>query len=64
MSDAEPPRSLAVPPDRGPDTPFLASGLTASASSLAVTEKPDGGSERPTSAPLVQLALDSVVFGE
>ncbi|MFI0240750.1 anti-sigma factor domain-containing protein [Streptomyces sp. NPDC016845] len=64
MSGSEPPRSLAVLPDRGPDTPLLASGLTASASSLAVTEEPDGGSERPSSAPLVQLALNSVGFGE
>ncbi|MGW7081165.1 anti-sigma factor [Streptomyces sp. NPDC054866] len=46
------------------ETPVIATGLSASAASLAVTVEPDGGSERPTSAPLVQLALESVVFGE
>ncbi|WP_308284818.1 anti-sigma factor [Streptomyces longispororuber] len=64
MSGAAAPRSLGVLPDSGSDTPFLASGLTASASSLAVTTEPDGGSQRPTTAPLVQLALKSVGFGE
>ncbi|MGY0022886.1 anti-sigma factor [Streptomyces sp. YJ-C3] len=53
MSASAPPRSLAVLPDQGPDTPMVASGLTSTASSLAVTTEPDGGSARPTSAPLV-----------
>ena len=46
------------------DTPLVAEGLAKSATSLAVTVEPDGGSVRPTSAPVVQLALDSVGFGE
>ncbi|WP_432042835.1 anti-sigma factor [Streptomyces cadmiisoli] len=46
------------------DTPLVASGLGPSASSLAVTVEPDGGSPRPTSQPLVQLALKSLGFGE
>ncbi|MEU6003941.1 anti-sigma factor [Streptomyces sp. NPDC047197] len=46
------------------ETPVIATGLSASATSLAVTVEPDGGSEEPTSAPLVQLALESVGFGE
>ncbi|MEV5439139.1 anti-sigma factor [Streptomyces sp. NPDC052682] len=46
------------------DTPLLASGLEKSATSLAVTVEPDGGSPRPTSQPIVQLALKSVGFGE
>lgn len=46
------------------ETPVTAATLSASATSLAVTVEPDGGSERPTSAPLVQLALESVGFGE
>ncbi|MFI7342591.1 anti-sigma factor domain-containing protein [Streptomyces sp. NPDC050085] len=64
MSASAPPRSLGVLPDQGPDTPLLASGLTPGASSLAVTTEPDGGSARPTGDPLVQLALESVGFGE
>ncbi|MGW6737342.1 anti-sigma factor [Streptomyces sp. NPDC055013] len=46
------------------DTPLLASGLDKSATSLAVTVEPDGGSPQPTSQPVVQLALKSVGFGE
>ncbi|WP_329132793.1 anti-sigma factor [Streptomyces sp. NBC_00670] len=46
------------------DTPLVAEGLVRSATSLAVTVEPDGGSVRPTSAPVVQLGLDSVGFGE
>ncbi|MYW69673.1 anti-sigma factor [Streptomyces sp. SID8379] len=64
MSDEDAPRSLGVLPDQGSDTPMLATGLTPDASSLAVTTEPDGGSKRPTTAPLVQLALESVGFGE
>ncbi|WP_338694889.1 anti-sigma factor [Streptomyces sp. Q6] len=64
ISEARPPRSLGVLPDGGPDTPILASGLTSHVSSLAVTTEPDGGSKRPTTAPVVQLALESVGFGE
>ncbi|MCK1818629.1 anti-sigma factor [Streptomyces sp. XM83C] len=46
------------------DTPLLADGLDKSATSLAVTVEPDGGSPQPTSQPIVQLALESVGFGE
>ncbi|MEV5518757.1 anti-sigma factor [Streptomyces flaveolus] len=46
------------------DTPLLASNLDRSATSLAVTVEPGGGSARPTSRPVVQLALESVGFGE
>ncbi|MHC3475609.1 anti-sigma factor [Streptomyces sp. 7R007] len=46
------------------DTPLVATGLTKSAASLAVTVEPDGGSAQPTSQPVVQLALKSVGFGE
>jgi anti-sigma-K factor RskA len=45
------------------DTPLVASGLTKSATSLAVTVEPDGGSPQPTTQPVVQLALKSVGFG-
>ncbi|MFJ8953535.1 anti-sigma factor domain-containing protein [Streptomyces sp. NPDC102381] len=64
MEPSAPPRSLGVLPEDGSDTPVVATGLTPDASSLAVTTEPDGGSERPTGAPLVQLALESVGFGE
>ncbi|MET7456984.1 anti-sigma factor [Streptomyces sp. NPDC005574] len=46
------------------DTPLVASGLTPSATSLAVTVEPDGGSAQPTTQPIVQLALKSAGFGE
>ncbi|MFE0253496.1 anti-sigma factor domain-containing protein [Streptomyces sp. NPDC059010] len=46
------------------DTPLVATGLDKSATSLAVTVEPDGGSPQPTSQPVVQLALKSVGFGE
>ncbi|MFI8189051.1 anti-sigma factor domain-containing protein [Streptomyces sp. NPDC085946] len=46
------------------DTPLVASGLDAASTSLAVTVEPDGGSPRPTSQPVVQLALKSLGFGE
>ncbi|MEG3629228.1 anti-sigma factor [Streptomyces poriticola] len=46
------------------DTPLLATGLDPAVSSLAVTVEPDGGSARPTSKPVVQLALESLGFGE
>jgi anti-sigma-K factor RskA len=46
------------------DTPLVATGLGTSATSLAVTVEPAGGSPRPTSQPVVQLALKSVGFGE
>ncbi|MDX3454847.1 anti-sigma factor [Streptomyces sp. ME02-8801-2C] len=54
------PRSLGL--FKG-DTPLVATGLDKTATSLAVTVEPDGGSEQPTSAPVVQLALESVGFG-
>jgi anti-sigma-K factor RskA len=56
------PRSLGL--FEGGDTPLVATGLTRSATSLAVTVEPSGGSPRPTSRPIVQLALKSVGFGE
>ncbi|MGW1890974.1 anti-sigma factor [Streptomyces sp. NPDC002004] len=56
-----PPRSLGLLQG---DAPFVAGGLGTAATSLAVTIEPAGGSPRPTSAPLVQLALNSVGFGE
>ncbi|NGO14635.1 anti-sigma factor [Streptomyces sp. HC44] len=46
------------------DTPLLATDLNTDATSLAVTVEPQGGSPQPTSAPVVQLALESVGFGE
>ncbi|MEU4656597.1 anti-sigma factor [Streptomyces sp. NPDC023723] len=61
MRPGTPPRSLGL---FAADTPLIASGLDRSASALAVTVEPDGGSKRPTSHPIVQLALESVGFGE
>jgi anti-sigma-K factor RskA len=46
------------------DTPLVAAGLERSSTSLAVTVEPDGGSPQPTGQPVVQLALESVGFGE
>ncbi|CAL9406669.1 anti-sigma factor [Streptomyces sp. enrichment culture] len=46
------------------DTPLVAAGLGRSATSLAVTAEPGGGSDLPTSEPVVQLGLESVGFGE
>ncbi|MEU1320037.1 anti-sigma factor [Streptomyces tibetensis] len=46
------------------DTPLVATGLGTSATSLAVTVEPAGGSPQPTTQPIVQLALNSVGFGE
>jgi anti-sigma-K factor RskA len=54
------PRSLGL---FSGDTPLIASGLDRSATSLAVTVEPDGGSLQPTGQPIVQLALKSVGFG-
>ncbi|GGM01715.1 hypothetical protein GCM10010129_51490 [Streptomyces fumigatiscleroticus] len=56
------PRSLGL--FQGGDTPLIASGLDASATSLAVTVEPGGGSPHPTGQPIVQLALEPVGFGE
>ncbi|MFF4033366.1 anti-sigma factor domain-containing protein [Streptomyces sviceus] len=61
MRPGEQPRSLGL---FAADTPLLASGLDKSATSLAVTVEPDGGSPQPTTQPVVQLALKSVGFGE
>lgn len=55
------PRSLGL---FDADTPLVTSGLDKSATSLAVTVEPDGGSVQPTTQPVVQLALKSVGFGE
>lgn len=46
------------------DTPLMATGLNTNATSLAVTVEPQGGSAQPTTAPVAQLALKSVGFGE
>ncbi|MFH9549537.1 anti-sigma factor domain-containing protein [Streptomyces sp. NPDC051445] len=46
------------------DTPLVATGLEKTATSLAVTVEPDGGSPQPTTQPVVQLTLNSVGFGE
>ncbi|MGC5564262.1 anti-sigma factor [Streptomyces sp. FR-108] len=46
------------------DTPLIATGLNSDATSLAVTVEPPGGSPQPTTAPVVQLALKSLGFGE
>lgn len=46
------------------DTPLVTTGLNDDATSLAVTVEPDGGSPQPTGQPVVQLALESVGFGE
>ncbi|GGX95335.1 anti-sigma factor [Streptomyces minutiscleroticus] len=46
------------------DTPLVATGLGTDATSLAVTVEPRGGSEQPTTSPIVQLALENVGFGE
>lgn len=54
------PRSLGL---LDGDTPFVADDLDRAATSLAVTVEPDGGSLRPTTRPIVQLALESVGFG-
>ncbi|MET8830302.1 anti-sigma factor [Streptomyces sp. NPDC004610] len=61
MRPDAPPRSLGL---FSADTPLTASGLDPTASSLAVTVEPDGGSPHPTGQPIVQLALKSVGFGE
>ncbi|MGI5141123.1 MULTISPECIES: anti-sigma factor [unclassified Streptomyces] len=61
MRPHEQPRSLGL---FDGDTPLVASGLSRSATSLAVTVEPDGGSPQPTSQPIVQLALQSIGFGQ
>ncbi|MDQ0911852.1 anti-sigma-K factor RskA [Streptomyces canus] len=61
MRPNEQPRSLGL---FATDTPLVATGLDKSATSLAVTVEPDGGSPQPTTQPVVQLALKSVGFGE
>ncbi|MER5304562.1 anti-sigma factor [Streptomyces lasiicapitis] len=55
------PRSLGL---LDGETPVVADDLSARAKSLAVTVEPEGGSERPTTSPIVQLTLESVGFGE
>ncbi|MFE9769040.1 anti-sigma factor domain-containing protein [Streptomyces sp. NPDC005808] len=61
MRPDENPRSLGL---FDGDTPLVVDGLNTTATSLAVTVEPEGGSAQPTTAPVVQLALDSVGFGE
>lgn len=61
MRPGAPPRSLGL---FAYDTPLVATGLGTSATSLAVTVEPGGGSPQPTTQPIVQLALKSVGFGE
>ncbi|MFF3463454.1 anti-sigma factor domain-containing protein [Streptomyces sp. NPDC002619] len=46
------------------DTPLVATGFGKTASSLAVTVEPAGGSAQPTTQPIAQLTLKSVGFGE
>ncbi|EPH40001.1 anti-sigma factor [Streptomyces aurantiacus] len=55
------PRSLGL---LDGETPVVADDLGARAGSLAVTVEPARGSGRPTTAPVVQLTLESVGFGE
>ncbi|MEU9355927.1 anti-sigma factor [Streptomyces griseoloalbus] len=61
MGQGARPRSLGLLEG---DTPLVASGLDTAATSLAVTVEPDGGSPRPTTRPIMQLALKTVGFGE
>lgn len=61
MRPQQQPRSLGL---FAADTPLVTGGLTKSATSLAVTVEPAGGSAQPTTQPVVQLALESVGFGE
>lgn len=61
MRPEEKPRSLGL---LDGDTPLMATGLNTNATSLAVTVEPSGGSSQPTTAPVVQLALKSLGFGE
>ncbi|MFD0308790.1 anti-sigma factor domain-containing protein [Streptomyces sp. NPDC127119] len=61
MRPEEKPRSLGL---LDGDTPLIATGLNTDATSLAVTVEPSGGSPQPTTAPVVQLALKSLGFGE
>ncbi|MFI9153439.1 anti-sigma factor domain-containing protein [Streptomyces sp. NPDC053367] len=61
MRPDERPRSLGL---FERDTPLVAAGLERSSTSLAVTVEPDGGSPQPTGQPIVQLALESLGFGE
>jgi anti-sigma-K factor RskA len=46
------------------DTPLVTGGLNTDAKSLAVTIEPPGGSQQPTTAPIAQVDLKSVGFGE
>ena len=55
------PRSLGL---LAGDTPLVAKGLGRSATSLAVTVEPGGGSAQPTGQPVAQLTLKAVGFGE
>lgn len=55
------PRSLGL---LDGETPVVADDLDARTTLLAVTVEPAGGSARPTTAPVVQLTLESVGFGE
>ncbi|MFF3449797.1 anti-sigma factor domain-containing protein [Streptomyces sp. NPDC002667] len=61
MRPKEKPRSLGL---FAGDTPLVADGLDKNATSLAVTVEPHGGSEQPTTSPVVQLALETLGFGE
>ncbi|MFD8615588.1 anti-sigma factor, partial [Streptomyces sp. NPDC059631] len=61
MRPNENPRSLGL---FDGDTPLVADGLDPNSTSLAVTVEPHGGSQQPTTSPVVQLALETVGFGE
>ncbi|WP_329395163.1 anti-sigma factor [Streptomyces melanogenes] len=46
------------------EQPVVVTGLAFGSRAFAVTDEPEGGSPRPTTAPLVQLDLASDAFGE
>lgn len=46
------------------EQPVVVTGLALGSRAFAVTDEPEGGSPRPTTAPLVQLDLASDAFGE
>jgi hypothetical protein len=48
---------LGRDPVTGSTDPVIATGVTARSTGFAVTEEPAGGSQRPTTTPLTQLAI-------
>ncbi|MBC9715370.1 anti-sigma factor [Streptomyces sp. TRM66268-LWL] len=61
LAGAGKPRSLGL---LNGEEPLVARDLGGPGGALAVTAEPDGGSPSPTGRPLVQLALESTVFGK